>query len=197
VRRGRADGRATREESAGEIGSVWAQERKAGYRRGVIRGRRESRRDWTRSGWSSKGMRRLCGSESRMGASVELRVRGEASLLQRARTCDNRRRGGSGDDGGNGGRAMTTWERGQQFDSLLGVLVLLMLWERCGCKNEQRESAHLRRLLERQPRLWRRGDGGGVATMAPGPTQPKQENAGGPDAPGRHHAGAPAGSARV
>ena len=67
-----------------------------------------------------------------MGASVELRVRGEASLLQRARTCDNRRRGGSGDDGGNGGRAMTTWERGQQFDSLLGVLVLLMLWERCG-----------------------------------------------------------------
>jgi hypothetical protein len=24
---------------------------------------------------------------------------------------------------------MTTWERGQQFDSLLGVLVLLMLWE--------------------------------------------------------------------
>ena len=92
---------------------------------------------------------------------------------------------------------MTTWERGQQFDSLLGVLVLLMLWERCGCKNEQRESAHLRRLLERQPRLWRRGDGGGVATMAPGPTQPKQENAGGPDAPGRRHAGAPAGSARV
>jgi hypothetical protein len=63
-------------------------------------------------------MRRLCGSESRMGASVELRVRGEASLLQRARTCDNRRRGGSGDDGGNGGRAMTTWERWQQFDSL-------------------------------------------------------------------------------
>ncbi len=33
-----------------------------------------------------------------------------------------------GDDGGNGGRAMTTWERGQQFDSLHGVLVLLMLW---------------------------------------------------------------------
>ena len=98
-------------------------------------------------------MRRLCGSESRMGASVELRVRGEASLLQRARTCDNRRRGGSGDDGGVGGRAMTTWERGQQFDSLLGVLVLLMLWERCGCENEQRESAHLRRLLEKQPRL--------------------------------------------
>ena len=64
-----------------------------------------------------------------MGASVELRVRGEASLLQRARTCDNRRRGGSGDDGGVGGRVMTTWQRGQQFDSLLGVLVLLMLWE--------------------------------------------------------------------
>jgi hypothetical protein len=88
-----------------------------------------------------------------MGASVELRVRGEASLLQRARTCDNRRRGGSGDDGGVGGRAMTTWQREQQFDSLLGVLVLLMLWERCGCENEQRESAHLLRLLEKQPRL--------------------------------------------
>ena len=111
-------------------------------------------------------MRRLCGSESRMGASVELRVRGEASLLQRARACDNRRRGGSGDDGGVGGRAMTTWQRGQQFDSLLGVLVLLMLWERCGCENEQRESAHLRRLLEKQPRLWRRGDDGAGADAA-------------------------------
>jgi hypothetical protein len=33
--------------------------------------------------------------------------------------------------------------------------------------------------------------------MAPGPTQPKQENAGGPDAPGRRHADAPVGSARV
>ena len=62
---------------------------------------------------------------------------------------------------------MTTWQRGQQFDSLLGVLVLLMLWERCGCENEQRESAHLRRLLEKQPRLWwRRGDDGAGADAA-------------------------------
>ena len=35
---------------------------------------------------------------------------------------------GSGDDGGVGGRAMKTWERGQQLESLLKVLVLLMLW---------------------------------------------------------------------
>jgi len=41
---------------------------------------------------------------------------------------------------------------------------------------------------------WRGNRGyGGVATVAPRPTQPKQENAGGPDAPGRRHAGAPAG----
>ena len=120
MRRGRADGRATREECAGEFGSVWAQERKAGYRRGVIRGRCESRRDWKRSGWSSKGMHRLCGSESRMGASVELRMRGEASLLQRARTCDNRRRGGSGWGRGRSGQG----EKNEEASRSVGVNAL-------------------------------------------------------------------------
>ncbi len=61
---------------------------------------------------SGTGTRHLCGSERRMGPKGEQRLQGE-TVAARARTYDDRRRGGSVVDG-EGGRAITTRERGQR-----------------------------------------------------------------------------------